>query len=221
MTDLSALEAELTKAIAAAQDEAALEAIRVAALGKSGSISALLKTLGAMTPDERKEKGPLINGLRDRVTDALTSKRDALKSAALDQRLQNERVDVTLPLPQSPAARGRIHPISQVIDELTTIFADMGFSVAEGPDIETDFFNFTALNFPVGHPAREMHDTFFFNPNEKGERKLLRTHTSPVQIRTMMTQKPPIRVIIPGRTYRCDSDQTHRSEEHTSELQSH
>jgi len=209
MTDLSALETELVNAIAAASDEAALEAVRVAALGKAGSISALLKTLGAMTPDERKEKGPLINGLRDRVTEALTIKRDALKSAALDQRLQSERVDVSLPLPQSPAARGRIHPISQVIDELTTIFADMGFSVAEGSDIETDFFNFTALNFPVGHPAREMHDTFFFNPDEKGERKLLRTHTSPVQIHTMMSVKPPLRVIIPGRTYRCDSDQTH------------
>ena len=209
MTDLSALETELVNAIAAASDEAVLEAVRVAALGKAGSISGLLKTLGAMTPDERKEKGPLINGLRDRVTEALTTKRDGLKSAALNQRLQSERVDVTLPLPQSPAARGRIHPISQVIDELTTIFADMGFSVAEGSDIETDFFNFTALNFPVGHPAREMHDTFFFNPDEKGERKLLRTHTSPVQIHTMMSVKPPLRVIIPGRTYRCDSDQTH------------
>ena len=209
MTDLSTLETELVNAIAAASDEAALEAVRVAAIGKAGSISGLLKTLGAMTPDERKEKGPLINGLRDRITEALATKREALKSAALDARLQSERVDVTLPLPQSPAARGRIHPISQVIDELTTIFADMGFSVAEGSDIETDFFNFTALNFPVGHPAREMHDTFFFNPDEKGERKLLRTHTSPVQIHTMMSVKPPLRVIIPGRTYRCDSDQTH------------
>ena len=209
MTDLSTLETELVNAIAAASDEAALEAVRVAAIGKAGSISGLLKTLGAMTPDERKEKGPLINGLRDRITEALATKREALKSAALDARLQSERVDVTLPLPQSPAARGRIHPISQVIDELTTIFADMGFSVAEGSDIETDFFNFTALNFPVGHPAREMHDTFFFNPDDKGERKLLRTHTSPVQIHTMMSVKPPLRVIIPGRTYRCDSDQTH------------
>jgi len=209
MTDLSALEAELTTAIAAASDEAALEAIRIAALGKAGSISALLKTLGAMTPDERKEKGPLINGLKDRITEALASRRATLKDAALEARLASEKVDVSLPLPLSPAARGRIHPISQVIDELTTIFADMGFAVAEGPDIETDFFNFTALNFPFGHPAREMHDTFFFNPDEKGERKLLRTHTSPVQIHTMMTEKPPIRVIIPGRTYRCDSDQTH------------
>jgi phenylalanyl-tRNA synthetase alpha chain len=209
MTDLSALEAELMTAIAAASDEAALEAIRIAALGKAGSISALLKTLGAMTPDDRKEKGPLINGLKDRITEALASRRATLKDAALEARLASEKVDVSLPLPLSPAARGRIHPISQVIDELTTIFADMGFAVAEGPDIETDFFNFTALNFPVGHPAREMHDTFFFNPDEKGERKLLRTHTSPVQIHTMMTEKPPIRVIIPGRTYRCDSDQTH------------
>jgi len=209
MTDIFALEAELTTAIAAASDEAALEAIRIAVLGKAGSISALLKTLGAMTPDERKEKGPLINGLKDRITEALASRRATLKDAALEARLASEKVDVSLPLPLSPAARGRIHPISQVIDELTTIFADMGFAVAEGPDIETDFFNFTALNFPVGHPAREMHDTFFFNPDEKGERKLLRTHTSPVQIHTMMTEKPPIRVIIPGRTYRCDSDQTH------------
>jgi len=209
MTDLVALEAELSKAIAASQDEAALEAVRVAALGKAGSISALLKTLGAMTPDERKEKGPAINGLKDKITEALAARRDVLKNAALEARLASERVDVTLPLPQSATARGRIHPISQVIDELTAIFADMGFAVAEGPDIETDFYNFTALNFPVGHPAREMHDTFFFNPDSKGERKLLRTHTSPVQIRTMMTEKPPIRVIIPGRTYRCDSDQTH------------
>jgi len=147
--------------------------------------------------------------LRDRVTAALAARRTALRDAALDARLEAERSDVTLPLPDSLAARGRIHPISQVIDELTTIFADMGFAVAEGPDIETDFYNFTALNFPLGHPAREMHDTFFFKPDANGERKVLRTHTSPVQIRTMMSQKPPIRVIIPGRTYRCDSDQTH------------
>lgn len=209
MTEFASLETDLVTAISAAADEAALEAIRISALGKSGSISALLKTLGTMTPDERKEKGPLINGLRDNVTEALASRRAILRDAALESRLASESIDVTLPVRPSAAARGRIHPISQVIDELTVIFGDMGFAVAEGPDIETDFFNFTALNFPVGHPAREMHDTFFFNPDEKGERKLLRTHTSPVQIRTMMGQKPPIRVIIPGRTYRCDSDQTH------------
>ena len=209
MTEFASLETDLVNAISAAADEAALEAIRIAVLGKSGSISALLKSLGTMTPDDRKEKGPLINGLRDSVTEALASRRAVLRDAALEIRLASESIDVTLPVRPSAATRGRIHPISQVIDELTVIFGDMGFAVAEGPDIETDFFNFTALNFPVGHPAREMHDTFFFNPDEKGERKLLRTHTSPVQIRTMMSQKPPIRVIIPGRTYRCDSDQTH------------
>ena len=209
VTDLAALEADLAAAVAAASDEASLEAVRIAALGKKGSVSELLKTLGSMTPDERREQGPLINGLRDRVTAALAARRGALRDTALEARLAAETIDVTLPVPESAANRGRIHPISQVYDELTAIFADMGFSVAEGPDIETDFYNFTALNFPEGHPAREMHDTFFFNPDETGARKLLRTHTSPVQIRTMMSQKPPIRVICPGRTYRCDSDQTH------------
>jgi phenylalanyl-tRNA synthetase alpha chain len=209
VTDLAALEADLAAAVAAASDEASLEAVRIAALGKKGSVSELLKTLGSMTPDERREQGPLINGLRDRVSAALAARRGALRDAALEARLAAETIDVTLPVPESAANRGRIHPISQVYDELTAIFADMGFSVAEGPDIETDFYNFTALNFPEGHPAREMHDTFFFQPDATGARKLLRTHTSPVQIRTMMSQKPPIRVICPGRTYRCDSDQTH------------
>jgi phenylalanyl-tRNA synthetase alpha chain len=209
MIDLHHLERDITSAIDAAHDEAALEAVRVAALGKKGSVSDLLKTLGAMTPDERREKGPLINGLRDRVSAAIAARRSALADAALEARLAAEALDVTLPVRPSPANAGRIHPISQVIDELTAIFADMGFAVAEGPDIESDFYNFTALNFPLGHPAREMHDTFFFAPDEAGERKVLRTHTSPVQIRTMMSVKPPIRVIIPGRTYRCDSDQTH------------
>ncbi|CAH1661972.1 phenylalanine--tRNA ligase subunit alpha [Hyphomicrobiales bacterium] len=209
MSDLSGLETTIASAIAAAADEAALEAVRIAALGKKGSVSELLKTLGAMTPDERREKGPLINGLRDRVSSALAERKTALAEKALEARLASERVDVTLPVQEGPETRGRIHPISQVMDELTAIFADMGFSIAEGPDVETDFYNFTALNFPVGHPAREMHDTFFFAPDETGTRKLLRTHTSPVQIRTMLSKKPPIRVICPGRTYRCDSDQTH------------
>ncbi|MCC6949291.1 MAG: phenylalanine--tRNA ligase subunit alpha [Bradyrhizobiaceae bacterium] len=209
MSDLKKLEAELLGAVAAAGDEAALEAVRVAALGKKGSVSELLKTLGAMTPVERKEKGPLINGLKDKVTEAITARRDALRKAAMRQQLAADTVDVTLPVRAAPAERGRIHPVSQVIDEITAIFADMGFAVAEGPDIETDFYNFTALNFPPDHPARDMHDTFFFNPKPDGERLLLRTHTSPVQIRTMQAQKPPIKVVIPGRTYRCDSDQTH------------
>jgi phenylalanyl-tRNA synthetase alpha chain len=183
--------------------------VRVAALGKSGSVSALLKTLGGMTPEERKTQGPAINGLKDRVTQAIAERREALKNATLDRKLASETVDVTLPLRESPAEAGRIHPISQVIDELTAIFADMGFAVAEGPDIESDDYNFTRLNFPEGHPAREMHDTFYFNPGPDGARKLLRTHTSPVQVRAMLAQKPPIRVICPGRTYRSDSDQTH------------
>lgn len=209
MTDLNQLESDLLARIAAAEDEAALEQLRVAALGKKGTISDLLKSLGGMTPEERKVQGPVINGLRDTIQQAITARREALAAAALEARLAAERVDVTLPVREGPETRGRIHPISQVIDELTAIFADMGFSVAEGPDIETDYLNFTALNFPEGHPAREMHDTFFMQPDETGARKVLRTHTSPVQIRTMTAQKPPIRVIIPGRTYRHDSDQTH------------
>src|ERR671913_1641525 len=209
MTDLNQLERDLLAQVEAAGDEAALESVRVSALGKKGSVSELLKTLGSMTPEERKERGPLINGLRDWIQSAIQTRRDALAEAALAARLAAERVDVTLPVQEGPETRGRIHPISQVVDELTAIFADMGFAVAEGPDIETDEYNFTMLNFPAGHPAREMHDTFYFNPQPDGTRLLLRTHTSPVQIRTMLAQAPPIRVIIPGRTFRSDSDQTH------------
>ena len=209
MSDLNALEAETLTAIAAAADEAALESVRVGALGKKGSISALLATLGKMSPDERKSAGAEINALKDKVSEALGVRRVLLKDAALEARLTSERVDITLPGRETGIETGRIHPISQVMDELTAIFADLGFSIAEGPDVESDDYNFTKLNFPEGHPAREMHDTFFFAPNEAGERKLLRTHTSPVQVRTMLAKKPPIRVICPGRTYRCDSDQTH------------
>ena len=209
MTDLSTLERDLLGQVGAAPDEAALEALRVAALGKKGTISELLKTLGSMPPDERREKGPLINGLRDNVQGAVARRKEALAEAALDARLEAERIDVTLPVREGPETRGRIHPITQVMDELSAIFADMGFSIAEGPDIETDYLNFTALNFPEGHPAREMHDTFFLRPDANGDRKVLRTHTSPVQIRTMKSVAPPIRVICPGRTYRHDSDQTH------------
>ena len=210
MTDIAQLETETLAAITAAADEAALEAVRVGALGKKGCISALLATLGKMSPDERKTEGAKINALKDKVAEAIAARRDALQAAGAGEaaRRRDARRDA------AGAARaaqelGRIHPISQVMDELTAIFADMGFSVAEGPDIESDDYNFTKLNFPEGHPAREMHDTFFFSPGADGKRKLLRTHTSPVQVRTMLTQEPPIRVICPGRTYRCDSDQTH------------
>ena len=209
MPDITQLEQQILADVAAASDEAAIEAVRIAALGKSGSLTALLKMLGALPPEERKTQGPVINGLKDRVNAALNARREALKNMALEARLNTESVDVTLPVRETPAEIGRVHPISQVIDELTAIFADMGFAVAEGPDIETEDYNFTKLNFPEGHPARDMHDTFFFNPKPDGSRLLLRTHTSPVQVRTMLSQKPPIRVIIPGRTYRSDSDQTH------------
>jgi phenylalanyl-tRNA synthetase alpha chain len=217
MSNLEQLQSKILADIANSADEAALEAVRVASLGKKGSISALLSTLGKMSPDERKSEGAKINLAKDAVTQALAARREVLKALALDARLASETIDVTLPLRESPAEAGRIHPLSQVWDEVTTIFADMGFAVAEGPDIETDDYNFTRLNFPEGHPAREMHDTFYFNPKEaagseageKPSRLLLRTHTSPVQVRTMLSQKPPIRVICPGRTYRSDSDQTH------------
>ena len=209
MSDLAQLENEILADITAAADEAALEAVRVAALGKNGTVTALLKTLGALPPERRKSEGPLINRMKDRVNTALAARREIFKTAAVEARLNTESIDMTLPVREAPAEIGRVHPITQVIDELTAIFADMGFAVAEGPDIETDDYNFGKLNFPEEHPARAMHDTFFFNPKPDGTRLLLRTHTSPVQVRTMLTQKPPIRVIIPGRTYRCDSDQTH------------
>ncbi len=209
MSDLAALQSETLAAIEGASDEPALEAVRVAALGKKGTISALLATLGKLSPDERKAQGAAINALKDAVTGALAARRGVLKKAALEAQLQRETLDVTLPVRPPGVETGRIHPISQVMDEIVVIFAEMGFSVAEGPDIETDDYNFTKLNFPLGHPAREMHDTFFLEPDANGERKLLRTHTSPVQVRTMLSQKPPIRIICPGRTYRCDADQTH------------
>lgn len=209
MTDIEQLEASILDDIHAAGDETALEGVRVATLGKQGSVSALLKTLGAMSPDERRTRGAAINALKDRVGLAIADRKAVLKASALDARLARETVDISLPVRSGPLAEGRIHPVSQVIDEITAIFTDMGFAVAEGPDIETDHYNFTALNFPPDHPAREMHDTFFLKPREDGSRLLLRTHTSPVQIRTMESQKPPIRIIAPGRTYRCDSDATH------------
>jgi len=205
--DIEALEAELTGTIDAADSEAALEALRVSALGKKGSISALMKTLGGMTPDERQVMGPALNGLKERMGNAIAARQSALGDAALEARLATEQVDVTLPI--RPESTGTIHPVSQVWEEVIAIFGDLGFAVAEGPDIEDDDKNFNALNIPPDHPARQMHDTFYFNEKEDGERLLLRTHTSPVQIRTMRTQTPPIRIIAPGRTYRCDSDMTH------------
>ncbi|MDN4632157.1 phenylalanine--tRNA ligase subunit alpha [Sphingomonas sp. PsM26] len=188
-------------------DAAALETLRVALLGKQGSITALLKTLGKMSPDERLEQGPRIQGVREAVTTAIAARKAALDRAELDARLARETIDMTLPADAAP--QGSVHPVSQVLDEMAEIFADLGFAVATGPEIEDQWHNFTALNMPESHPARAMHDTFYLKAGEGEEAKVLRTHTSPVQIRTMMGQEPPIRIIAPGRVYRSDWDATH------------
>jgi phenylalanyl-tRNA synthetase alpha chain len=209
MSDIDSLAAEANRNIAAAPDLPAIEAMRVALLGKQGSVSALLKTLGAMSPEMRQIEGPRIHAVRENVTVALAARKAELETAALDLRLASETIDLTLPAPETP--RGSIHPVSQVLDELAEIFADLGFAVATGPEIEDDWHNFTALNMPETHPARAMHDTFYF-PDQmatEGGRMLLRTHTSPVQIRTMVAQGAPVRIIAPGRVYRSDSDATH------------
>jgi phenylalanyl-tRNA synthetase alpha chain len=201
------LENDILAQVAAASDEAALEAIRVGALGKKGVISEQMKSLGSMEPEARKAAGAALNVLKDRVSDALSARKIILQDAALNARLATERVDVTLPA--RAELQGTVHPVSQVWEEVVQIFGDLGFSVAEGPHIEDDFHNFDALNMPPEHPARQEHDTFYFNEREDGSRMVLRTHTSPVQIRTMLSQKPPIRIIAPGRTFRSDSDMTH------------
>ncbi len=207
-TDIDQLRSELLTAVDGAGDLAALEGVRVTALGKQGTVTGLLKTLGGMSPDERQAAGPRIHGLREAVTDAIAMRKAALDRAALDARLASETLDMSLPI--GGLAAGSVHPVSQVMDELAEIFADLGFAVATGPEIEDDWHNFTALNIPETHPARAMHDTFYFDQADgEGRKMLLRTHTSPVQIRTMVSQKPPIRIIAPGRTYRSDSDATH------------
>ena len=204
---ISSLRDDIAAEVSAASDLAALEDIRVSTLGKKGSVSGLMKGLGGMSPDERKVMGPALNGLKNDVAERIAERKSALEDIALEARLSEERVDVSLPVQEHPS--GSVHPISQVMDEIAEIFASLGFDVAEGPDIESDFHNFTALNIPQEHPARQDHDTFYLKPGADGERKVLRTHTSPVQIRTMMQKEPPIRIIAPGRTYRSDSDATH------------
>ena len=208
MTDLVQQQAATLAALAAATTPDAVEAIRLSALGQAGWISALLKTLGGMTPDQRSVEGPRIHAAREAVGGAIAARKTALESAELETRLAAERVDLSLPAQSTP--RGSIHPVSQVMDELAEIFADMGFAVSTGPEIEDDWHNFTALNMPETHPARAMHDTFYFpDEDEAGRKMLLRTHTSPVQIRTMLEQGAPLRIIAPGRVYRSDSDATH------------
>ncbi|RCL00646.1 MAG: phenylalanyl-tRNA synthetase alpha chain [Candidatus Tokpelaia sp. JSC188] len=209
MKNIEILAQEIRDAINAADSIQALDTIRVFAFGKKGIISEQLKSLSSMSSDMRKIAGPVLNSLKKQINGLLTERRKQLRKEIFSAEIAHAKIDVTLPVRQTPAERGRIHPISQVIDEIIAIFSDMRFTIAMGPDIETDYYNFTALNFPQRHPAREMHDTFFFNPDEKGACKLLRTHTSAAQIRTMRKQKPPIRIVIPGKTYRIDSDTTH------------
>lgn len=212
MTDIAALKTEISAEITGANDLKSLDDVRVTVLGKKGRITALMKTLGSMSPEERKTTGQALNHLKDEIAELIKSQERALKKQEMDARLANEIEDITLDT--RPERIGTIHPINQTIEELITIFGSMGFKVAEGPDIEDDWHNFTALNFPPGHPAREMQDTFFL-PRDENEsnpehaKKLLRTHTSSVQIRHMVDNKPPVKTICFGRTYRSDYDQTH------------
>lgn len=206
MDDLDQLKSDLLGQVEAA-DLAALEALRVSALGKSGTITEMVKGIGQLPPEQRREAGQVLNQVKNAVADAIDAKKIVLDAEALDASLAHDRIDVTLP--GRPEAAGRVHPISQTIDEMVAIFCEMGFAVAEGPHIETDFNNFTALNIPPEHPARQDHDTFYLPADADGNRKVLRTHTSPVQIRTMIDREPPIRIIVPGRTFRADHDATH------------
>src|SRR5437764_3682276 len=193
--------------ILAAESLQELDSVRVSLLGKSGEITARLKSLGSMDPDTRAAEGPKIHALREQVTDAIANRKAALEDAELERKLSTERLDLSLPAPEIP--QGTVHPVSQVMDELAEIFADLGFSVAEGPEIETQWYNFTALNMPENHPARAMQDTFYLEPHGDEEPRVLRTHTSPVQIRAGESHGAPIRIIAPGRVYRSDSDATH------------
>ena len=206
MENLDELRDDLLSQVKAADLEA-LEDLRVLALGRSGTITEMVKGIGQLKLEDRRSAGQQLNVLKDTIADAIDARKEVLEAEVLDASLAADRVDVTLP--QRPASAGRIHPISQTIDEMVAIFCEMGFTVAEGPHIETDFNNFTALNIPPEHPARQDHDTFYLPAGEDGERKVLRTHTSPVQIRTMVNEKPPIRIVVPGRTFRADHDATH------------
>jgi phenylalanyl-tRNA synthetase alpha chain len=215
--DLSALEKRAIRAVRNAASLEELERVRVSLLGKNGEIQALTKQIGSLPPEEKQAFGKAANALKRKVSEEIESRKADLKERERAAQLAREQADVTLPVRLGPQVEGRIHPLSQVWDEITEIFADMGFEVAEGPDIETDENNFTKLNIPEEHPARQEHDTFYFHPKEDGSRLLLRTHTSPVQIRAMQRQGPPLRIIAPGRVYRSDSDQTHTPQFHQVE----
>ena len=207
MSDVDEIGRSLMALVEGATDAASLESARIAALGKNGVLTLLLKSLGSMPAEQRLALAPKYQGWRGALSGTIAAQEHIFEAAALDARLASERLDMTLPL--APPPPGSIHPVSQVMDELAEIFADLGFAVATGPEIEDDWHNFTALNIPESHPARAMHDTFYFPGQTADTRMLLRTHTSPVQVRAMMTTPPPIRIIAPGRVYRSDSDATH------------
>lgn len=202
MSDLDALLSEAMQAVSSAADEAALEALRVAYLGKKGHLTALLKGLGQLSPEERPAAGARINAAKQQVAEAIQARKEVLEAAALEAQLHDERLDVTLP--GRTQSLGGPHPVTRTIDRMVEVFSQAGFAVVEGPEIEDDYHNFEALNFPPHHPARAMHDTFFISDDT-----VLRTHTSPVQVRVMENQAPPIRVVCPGRVYRTDFDITH------------
>ena len=207
MHDYEQLKNEILEKIDKSSTLDLLEDVRVEYLGKKGSLTVLMKELGSIEPSKRREAGQELNLIQKEVLATIENKKEVLRKDHINKKLVNESVDITLPI--RPENHGKIHPLSKTMDEVISIFAQMGFTVAEGPDIESDYYNFSALNIPPEHPARQEHDTFYFDPDEDGNRKVLRTHTSPVQIRTMEKLKPPLRVIVPGRTYRSDHDATH------------
>jgi phenylalanyl-tRNA synthetase alpha chain len=204
MSNLDKISSVFNAKINTVKTKEELQNIKTEFFGKSGQITSQFKTLGSLEPDKRKEFASNLNKIKEDLTNQLEQKILEIETNEINEKLKNEKVDVTLPI--RPYRKGKIHPVSQVIDEISSIFSEIGFSVVEGPDVENEHNNFTALNTPEDHPARDMHDTFYL---EKNKKLLLRTHTSPVQIRTMLNSKPPFKIIVPGRTYRCDSDQTH------------
>lgn len=210
MQESDGLKAALLHQIERVTDMLQLEQVKAEALGRTGRVSSLMKSLGAMTPAERQVHGPVLNALKNSITEAILAKAAYFKGQVRAARLAAEQLDISLPMPALPVCQGRVHPLTVVLEEVSAIFCKMGFDIAEGSDIETDYYNFTALNFPPKHPARAMHDTFFLKAKDEHDNaKLLRTHTSPVQIHAMESLTPPFRIIIPGKTYRVDSDATH------------
>ncbi len=204
MSDLEKINSIFNAKIDNVKTKEELQDIKTEFFGKNGKITQQFKTLGSLSPEQKKDFASNLNKIKNELSKQIDQKSFEIDNREISEKLKNEKVDITLPI--RPYLRGKIHPVSQVIDEISSIFSEIGFSVAEGPDIESEYNNFTALNTPEDHPARDMHDTFYL---EKNKKLLLRTHTSPVQIRTMLNGKPPFKIIVPGRTYRCDSDQTH------------